>query len=411
MLPIELGHRPMRTGMLAAELGRRGHHVTWWTSAFSHQHRRLLAERDTIAPVNDRLELRMLHGGTYAATVSLARHRHNARVSRRFAALAPSLPRPDVILASYPIIELADEAVRYARRSGVPVLVDVRDYWPDLFLERLPGGCRPFARLALGSTFQRARRTLASADSLLGISEGILRFALGHAGRGRRDADRVFPIGCRAAPASGERQAAVRSPRLPADSAAAICTFIGTFGSSYDLETVLRAAALLLQTNGPSVRIVLAGGGDKSAAISRAAARLPNVTLTGWLSGVEVEALLAQTNIGLMPLVSRPDSMPNKFFEYLRAGVPIVSSLEGEVEQLIQERGLGVSYRSGDEAGLARALTELATAPESMVAMGRRSRGLFEERYAAEMIYPEYADHIESVARRTITTSTVTLVA
>jgi glycosyltransferase involved in cell wall biosynthesis len=396
MLPIEAGHRPMRTGMLAAELARRNHHVTWWTSTFSHRQRRLLANCDMNVRVDDRLELSMIHAGRYESTVSFARHRHNIRVGRRFRTASASRPRPDVILASYPIIELAAAAMQYGQRHGIPVVVDVRDYWPDLYVERLPRFCRGLARLALTPTFARARRTLSRANALMGISNGILEFALMHAGRNRREADRVFPIGCRTGACFGSKPAE-SPPFLRVASGELVCTFVGTFGSSYDLDTVLRAAARLQASGNAAVRIVIIGAGDKSAAISRVAATLPNVTLTGWLSGDDVERALADSDVGLMPLISRPDSMPNKFFEYLRAGLPIVSSLQGEVEHLMRERGLGRSYRTGDDAGLARVLADMAAARNETTSMGRRCRQLFEERYAAESIYPTYADHLESL--------------
>lgn len=398
VLPVEPNYRAMRTGMLTAELTRRGHRVTWWTSTFSHRHRQLLADRDTVVDVHDRLHVNMLHAGRYTSTISLARHLHNLRLGRRVGTHLSALPRPDVILASYPIIEFADAAVRYGRSLDVPVLVDVRDFWPDLYLERLPRATRGVARVVLGSTFRRARRTLANADALIAMSDGVLRFALHHAGRGRQDLDRVFPIGCRRE--QGGAAAGARPDCLSADPGVLTCTFVGTFGSSYDIETVLRAAARLERSAGPAVEIVIVGAGQKAAAISAAAAGLSNVRLTGWLAGEGVDAVLRHSDVGLMPVVSRPDAMPNKFFEYLRAGVAIVSSLEGEVEDVIRDRGLGLSYRVGDDAALAHALTRLAAARDTTAAMGRRSRALFEERYVAEAIYSEYADHLEFLARR-----------
>jgi glycosyltransferase involved in cell wall biosynthesis len=396
MLPSEPNYRPMRTGMLTAELARRGHRVTWWTSTFSHRRRQLLADRDTVMNVHDRLQLRMLHAGSYRSTISLARHLHNLRLGRRLAAHVSSMPRPDVILASYPIIEFADAAVRYGRSLNVPALVDVRDFWPDLYLERLPKASRGLARAALGSTFRRARRTLSNADALVAMSDGVLRFALNHASRDRREHDRVFPIGCRRD--HGATSSANRPDCLSADPDVLTCTFVGTFGYSYDIETVLRAADRLRRSAGSAVEIVIVGAGQKAGAISAAAAGLPNVRLTGWLAGEDVDAVLRHSDVGLMPIVSRPDAMPNKFFEYLRSGLAIISSLEGEVEHVIRDQGLGLSYRVGDDASLAHALTQLAAARDTTVAMGRRSRALFEARYVAETIYSAFADHLEFLA-------------
>ena len=45
-LPIQPDARRMRTWMLADELVRQGHQVTWWSSTHSHQRKQLLFDRD-----------------------------------------------------------------------------------------------------------------------------------------------------------------------------------------------------------------------------------------------------------------------------------------------------------------------------------------------------------------------------
>jgi glycosyltransferase involved in cell wall biosynthesis len=398
LLPMEPGFHPMRTAMLTAELRKRGHFVTWWTSAFSHRRRFFLADRATTLELDPYLQVKLLCAGGYRSTVSIARHLHNKRLADRFLAAAPYSSRPDFIIASYPIIELAEQAVNFALKYNVPALVDVRDYWPDLYLDRIPAWCRYPARLALCETFKKAKRTLANADMLIGISTGILRFALRHAGRDLVPTDRVFPIGCPASSLSNSE--AGPPPRITAEEGVFTCAFVGTLGSSYDLDTVLRSAARLWRAAGGAIRFVIIGDGDNYKRISQLATSLPNVVVTGWVANTEVEGILAQSDVALMPLISRADSLPNKFFEYLRAGIPIVSSLKGEVEDLLSEHNLGYSYRCGDDGELARIIQDMARNREAVQAMGYRCRSLFDLRYTSESIYPAYADHIEQFPRK-----------
>ena len=57
-------------------------------------------------------------------------------------------PPPDLIYVCMPTLELAVESVRYGREQGIPVIVDIRDQWPEIFLERVPSQLEAPARLA-----------------------------------------------------------------------------------------------------------------------------------------------------------------------------------------------------------------------------------------------------------------------
>ncbi len=45
---------------------------------------------------------------------------------------------PDVIHVCNVPIELCHAAVTYGRAKGIPVVIDVRDLWPDVYLEVIP---------------------------------------------------------------------------------------------------------------------------------------------------------------------------------------------------------------------------------------------------------------------------------
>src|SRR5690606_25710423 len=63
---------------------------------------------------------------------------------------------------------------------------------------------------------------------------------------------------------------------------------------------------------------------------------------------------------------------PNKLFDYMAAGLAIVSTVPGEAWRLIQDAGAGISTVWEDPTALAAAIRSLAEAPEERRAMGRR---------------------------------------
>src|SRR4051812_28861788 len=100
------GAENTRSMLLCAELIRRGHEVTLWTSAYDHirkEWRREWRESDGASYRHpDGMEIRFMRGCGYATSVSLRRFVDHWLAARDFARRARSLPRPDAIVASLP---------------------------------------------------------------------------------------------------------------------------------------------------------------------------------------------------------------------------------------------------------------------------------------------------------------------
>jgi hypothetical protein len=88
---------------------------------------------------------------------------------------------------------MAEIASIYGNENNVPVITDVRDLWPDAFVNLVPAAARPIARLALTGMQRQARRALAKSDVIVGISDSYLQWALDTAQRKRRDTDVLLP--------------------------------------------------------------------------------------------------------------------------------------------------------------------------------------------------------------------------
>jgi glycosyltransferase involved in cell wall biosynthesis len=83
----------------------------------------------------------------------------------------------------------------------------------------------------------------------------------------------------------------------------------------------------------------------------------------------------------------------------MSAGLPLLSSLRGELEDLIRGAQIGLQYEAGDAASLVERIRWLAANPKAREAMGQRARRLFESTYSAEVIYPKLVRHLEQVVR------------
>lgn len=403
-VPLEDGARDRlhRTGTFAHLLAEAGHEVVWWTSTFNHFRKEHLFAEDQTFQVNERLEIRLLHGCGYRRNVSLARFRDHYQIGKKFLRLAAQETPPDVIVSALPTIELSLASVRYGAQRGIPVVVDIRDLWPDIFVDTFPAPLRWAARLGLDPLFRQTRAALQGCTSIVGVSPGYLQWGLQFARRGPRDTDAVFPLGYRRPIFDPQAdQAAVASLRQQGvDPTKAICWFVGMFGRTYDLQTVLGAAQECQRRQLDHIQFVLSGQGDSYQDLVQQASGLSNLVFTGWINTPQIAWLMQAAQVGLMAYApGAPQGYPNKLFEYMSAGIPIVSSLQGETAALLRDEDCGLSYRPGDAAGLTAALVSLVQDEARRREMGRNSQRLFQDRFRGDKIYADLIAHLERLVR------------
>lgn len=400
---IDPGARSGRCNMLGNALIERGHEVTWWSSTFHHFQKQYRCYHHDICAVKPGLVVKLVHGKPgYRHNSSLCRLLNQRSVARRFQSLAQASDRPDLILACLPTLELCAAALSYGRQRGIPVILDVRDIWPDLYLRIFPAVLWGLARLLLSSEFRRSAQVLREASAITAVSESYLRWGLDRAGRPTGSHDRVFPIGYTATEidnTASEDQVVEFATRHGITQRGTVVTFAGVFGSSSDLESVVECARLFQERGRTDIQFVLAGGGDKVASLKYQAQGLGNVVFIDWLDQASLRILLKLSSIGLSPYsLNATQSLPNKPFEFMAAGIPQISSLRGELEGLLHEHQIGLQYISGSAESLLAQVSTLADNPQTRDRMSARAKQVFDRHFDSNLIYPGFAAHLESVA-------------
>lgn len=405
-LPVGEGvhDRPLRTGYLSQLLADRGHDVTWWTSTFDHSRRRVVARDDETVRVRPGLTVRMLNGGGYRRNVSLARLLDHRTVAAKFAAAVRRHPRPDIIVSSWPPVELCTAAVEYGRETGVPVVLDMRDMWPDIFVDECPAWLRRPARMLLTPFFTEARRTSAAAAGITGMTTEMVEWGLRRADRERSRFDATFPMGYRSRVPPPDRLAEAEAfwdaLGIPADPYARVICFFGNLGRQFDLDPAIASARILAERRVPA-RFVLCGSGERLDHYRARAADLDNVLLPGWVDEAKIHVLLRRSHAGIDPLPDRYDylaSINNKAIEYLSAGVPVISSPpRGVLAETLARLDCGASCEANDPAALAALVERACASPGDWAAKARNAAAFFERELAADRVYEAFHRHLESI--------------
>jgi len=200
--------------------------------------------------------------------------------------------------------------------------------------------------------------------------------------------------------------AARAMPRTRAEGAPLGLTYLGLVELSRGLDVAVEAVRILRDA-GREVRLdVIGGGGDLE--YCRAYARKLGlgenaVTFHGFVPGHEQAlALVARADVGL--LTHRTHEMwnttiPNKLFDYMAAGMPVVTSDPVPFARIVRETGAGEVFASGDPADLARAVTRFFD-PAERERCGRAGRQAVRDKYNWERDSARLLECVESVGRR-----------
>ena len=408
-LPTDEGApRLLRAGVIAGLLRDRGHDVVWWTSRFDHQAKRMRSPLvpDAISKLG--YELRMLAGCGYATNVSLDRIRDHRQLAQAFLNEAVTLPDPEVILCSYPTVGLCEAALTYGRPRGIPVALDMRDLWPDIFVNLVPRALHRLARCSLSPMFSASRRACEGATAVFGITDAFVDWGVMRASRLRRTTDQAFPLAYDLNPIATDALQSAREKwtALGIGPDRKTLCFFGTLGRQFDIPTVLRAARLLKHDD---VHLVICGLGDKLASYRREAADLPNVLFPGWVDAAAIRTLMERSLAGIAPYHNERSftmSIPNKAVEYLAGGLPVLTCLTGELERVLRMHECGLFWVEGDAQGLAVAIRSLYLDVEARQRMADNAASAYSENFVAQVVYGKLIDHLCSLAAAPVTDTT-----
>jgi len=394
-LPLDQNVRKMRTTILADKLIERKHSVVWWASSFDHFTKKWKFQKDTELGIKEHLKIFALKGLGYKKNLSILRFLDHRIISNKFKRIAPTMPKPDIIIASFPSHDLAYEAVIFAKRNNIPVLIDIRDQWPDIFLNYFQKMLRKLVKIGLTREYLIVKESLKKADGLIAMMPALLDWGLNYAGRQKTWKDKVFYLGDKRRVVSNNISNRVIKI-LDGLENKFVVLFLTSFNICTDCNILIDCAKRLA---GSDIYFLLVGEGGVFKEIEKKARTVPNIILTGWLDEAELAAVLERSKIGVCPLAEQfIDYFPNKIFTYFSAGLPVLTSLQGELKDVIETRRVGFYCPANDSDALLRNIKKLYDDPALLKEMSSNARFIFDTMFDADKIYEGYAAHIESVA-------------
>lgn len=360
---------------LARRLAGQGHRVTVLAGRVSYMTG--VETGGAAAEFTDDAGVRIIRCWTYRAWHRSFVHRVLSFTSFMASSFIVGLrvPRVDLVWGTTPPLFQGLTAWLLARLKRAAFVFEVRDLWPAFAIAvgvlRSPLLIWLSERLE-GFLYRHADRVIINSP---GFRDHVVQ-------RGARRVDLV-PNGVEAAMFDPQADGGTFR-RAHGWLGKYLALYAGAHGMSNDLGVVLHAAAALQDRS--DIAIVLLGDGkEKPGLMAKAESMgLKNVSFLPPLAKDEMSQALEAADAGiatLLPLEVYKTTYPNKVFDYMAAGRPVVLAIDGVIRQVVENAGAGVFVPPGDPQAMAAAIRQLADDPAAGRRMGMAGRECVERNF------------------------------
>lgn len=361
---------------LATLLHEHGYDVDFITSGFQHWEKR---QRDVehFDAGTDAYTIRFIEEPFYPKNMCPQRIWAHHVVAKRVSEYFDEHHDYDLIYCQIPPNDVAREIGKAAHKFNIPFVVDVNDLWPEAF--RVALDVPVLSDILFSPFYRQAKAVYQMADAVVGTSDEYRE-------RGLRDARSGIPsetvyVGNQLC--EFDAGVTAHASQIDKPTGDIWVSYAGTLSACYDLETLVRAMALVQKTH-PEAKLQILGDGSerdnlKAAAHSSGA----EVVFHGYLPYSQMAAWLSKSDITINSLVEKAaQSIVTKIGDYLAAGKPMVNtSCSKEFRAKVETDEFGVNVKPGDAEGMACVLVDLIEDSQRRAQMGERARAIAEEQF------------------------------
>lgn len=374
----EIAHIPAR---LAASLSGNGHHVRVLTGFPSYPEGRIYPG------YQQRWRQRERHGAVDVLRVPLFIDHSNSafRRSLNYTSFAASSTTAGGFAAGADVVYVYATQMTAAfgpwlRRllGGAPYVLHVQDLWPDSITGSSLVHSGPGERAVTGLLTPWLSSVYRHASAVVGIAPTMIE-TLNARGV---DPDRTHLV-YNWSPQEPEPAEDAAEPSVSASPGVTVL-YAGNIGDMQDLETAVKAAH---QTRDAGVRLSLVGDGTATASLRALVETLhaTNVDFRARVDSDEVLRLYRRADYALVSLKDLPafrGTIPSKFQMALAAGLPVVSTVQGDVRRLVEQHEVGFTADSESVDSLAAAFRRAAA--NRSPKLRSNARRLYADKFSAD---------------------------
>ena len=177
-------------------------------------------------------------------------------------------------------------------------------------------------------------------------------------------------------------------------------SFAGNMGEAQDFPSIIKAAEFLKNENS-NVRFVIVGDGRVTAEVKELIVQKElsgQMILLGRHPVDKMGSLFKQSDALLVTLKSDPvfaKTIPGKVQTYLAAGKPILSMMDGEVQNVVNFSNSGIAVDAGDFEGLAKAAIKLSQSSQyELQSYSDSAKIYYEKEFERNLLLDKLANYL-----------------
>lgn len=395
--------RPMRGMNLVNFLANKGHKVTFWTTDFDHikKAHRFKASKEIL--ISSNISINLIRSTGYSKNLGLARLFDHAVLALNFHRKLKTIKEiPDAVFIGFPPIEIGYILSRWLKKNNIPYIVDAKDQWPSTFIEAAPVWLRPIIRFILFPYFYLTKKLFEDAASLCSMSSSYQKWMCKLAKRDHSDSrDIIAPLTSNQEDYSPDviKQARHWLEGKGIDlSHSNRFIFVGSISRAFNFEDIF-IVNKLLQKKGIKTEFVIAGDGPLLKLLERESIKYSNIIWLGRIDSPKIKILASAATATIAPYNGTDNfshNVPNKVIDSFMHGLPVITSLTGEVNNLIIKNNVGMVY--SNDVSLEEAFMTLLNNKELVQEMSKNAQKLYSKNFLYEKVYGSLCTKLETLS-------------
>lgn len=262
---------------------------------------------------------------------------------------------PDIVYVSVPFSTAAITCKLFCQNNHIPLIVDVVDLWPEAFvgISSMP----KFLTKILVSPWQYiSNKAYRGADAIISHNYTYLDKAL-KVNNNQIPNEMVY-LGSDVNFLERCVEKYYNEIIKPNDEF--WISYVGSLAENYDLNTIVLAVNKLNKKGIKNIKLVFLGTGTYEAKLKELCEKL-NIKyfISGYMEYSKLLAYLSKCDVAVNAIKNPVIIISYKTSDYFTAGLPIINSSKGELQELIEMNNIGFYYENGNDDMLSNALEKL----------------------------------------------------
>ena len=253
--------------------------------------------------------------------------------------------KPDIVFVAYPPISIINKISLWGKKNNIPIVLDIIDPWPDILNEKRKGLFGNTPNLILRPIKFIIKHIFKKVTAVTAISNLYITWFKKYNNK-IQFAQCFYP-----AINYNETQNLILSLEHQKNNNRKKTRIIyaGNLSNSYDIPTILEAAAILHDHFKDDIEFVIAGKGNQENLIHKYTSKYNNLIYLGFLTKEKLAIEYINSDLGLAQYEpGSTQSVTYKLFDLLSFGLPILNSLEGEMKYIINDNKVGLFNEPGN---------------------------------------------------------------